>query len=296
MERKSIPLEFKDIDTNSRTAVIAHAVYTNIDRVKDISTKGMFTKSWKENKSIDFLFNHIDGDVVGNVKGVFDDDAKAYTEVKFGNWTTGNDVLEMADAKVLKGASFGYETIQKEHKIVGNQKVRVLKEVKHIETSLLTKNPANPLAGIVSLTKSLEEKQLTPDEKATLMVIVQNDQLTLEKLVQLSGAINIADDLYTWIAWNISRRSDMMGDIRSQLRYSASQAGQLKEHIDIMEKFTREAKASDECIKSVLEEIQESKTILSEYDTAYTGLANQPDASRNDSFYKQLLLLNAKMN
>lgn len=296
MERKALSLELKDLDTGKRTAVIAHAVYNNIDRVKDISSKGMFAKSWRENKSIDFLFNHADGDVIGNVKDVYEDESKAYTVVGFGNWTLGNDVLEMAEAKVLKGASFGYETIQKEFKTVGSQRVRVLKEVKHFETSLLTVLPANPLAGIITLTKALEEKQLTADEKATLMAIVQNDQLTLERLVQLSAIADISDDLYTWVAWNISRRAELLGSIRAELRYSASQARQLKQHIDVMERFCRESKASDECIKSVLNDIQDSKMILSQYDTALTQVAPEPGASRNDSFHKQLLLLNAKMS
>jgi HK97 family phage prohead protease len=292
MEQKSVILEFKDLDTSSRTAVIAHAHFSNIDRAGDISQKGMFDKSWKESKSIDFLFNHIDGETVGNVTNVYEDEQKAYTEVTFGNWTLGNDVIAMAEAKVLKGASFGYETVKKEYKTVNGKKVRVLKEVKHFETSLLTKLPANPLTGIISMKKSLEEKALSDAEKSTLLTIVRNDQSTLEGLIQLSGAAGITDDLYSWLCWNISRRADMMGDIRSQLRSAAYQAGELKSHIEIMEKFTRDTKASDECIKSVLSEIEETKSILSQYDTAYTGLINQPDASRNDNdtFRKNILL------
>ena len=51
MEKSAgIALEFKDLDTSKRTAVIKHAVYTSIDRVKDISTKGMFTKSWQDQR------------------------------------------------------------------------------------------------------------------------------------------------------------------------------------------------------------------------------------------------------
>src|SRR6478609_1894274 len=81
MEKSAgIQLELKDLDTSKRTAVIKHAVYTSIDRVKDISTKGMFTKSWNENKP-DFLFNHVEGTTVGSVQRTFDDDNGAYTEV-----------------------------------------------------------------------------------------------------------------------------------------------------------------------------------------------------------------------
>ena len=112
MERKSVSLELKDFSPGSRTAVIAHAVYNNIDRTKDISRKGMFAKSWAEYKGIEFLFNHVDSKPVGPVVRTFEDEQKAYTEVKFGNWTLGNDVMAMADAGVLKGASFGYVAIK----------------------------------------------------------------------------------------------------------------------------------------------------------------------------------------
>lgn len=157
MEKSAgIALEFKDLDTNKRTAIIKHAVYTSIDKVGDISSKGMFKKSWTEGKP-DFLFNHIEGKTVGSVKSVYDDDNGAYTEVKFGSWTLGNDVLEMAEEGVLKGASFGYKTINKQMVDIKGQKIRKLTEVKHIETSLLSVLPAHPEAGIVLLNKSLDE-------------------------------------------------------------------------------------------------------------------------------------------
>lgn len=157
MEKSAgISLEFKDLDTNKRTAVIKHAVYTSIDKVGDISTKGMFKKSWNEGKP-DFLFNHIEGKTVGSVKSVYDDDNGAYTEVKFGSWTLGNDVLEMAGEGVLKGASFGYKTVNKQMVDIKGQKIRKLTEVKHFETSLLSLLPAHPEAGIIILNKSLED-------------------------------------------------------------------------------------------------------------------------------------------
>lgn len=159
MEKSAgIALEFKDLDTSKRTAIIKHAVYTSIDRVKDISTKGMFTKSWQESKP-EFWFNHIEDNIIGETLRTFDDDQGAYTEVKFGEWTLGNDVLEMAAAGVLRGASFGY--IPDKNKTdfiqVKGQKVRRLREVKHIETSLLTKHPAHPEAGIITLNKAFED-------------------------------------------------------------------------------------------------------------------------------------------
>lgn len=156
MEHKAIDFELKDLDTGKRTAVIAHAVYGNIDLVGDISTKGMFNSSWERKSPIGFYFNHDDGNVVGNVIRTFEDEHKAYSEVKFGDWTEGSDMIKRIEANVIRGASFGYETEKKDYINKNGRKVRVLRQVKHLETSLLTKQPANPLAGIVSFKQQVE--------------------------------------------------------------------------------------------------------------------------------------------
>jgi HK97 family phage prohead protease len=284
-EKKSISLEFKDLDTGKREAVIAHAVYDNIDRTGDISCKGMFTKSWAENKNIDFLFNHVDGDVVGSVKGVFEDEKKAYTKVGFGNWTLGNDVLEMADAGVLKGASFKYETEQKEFVNIKGKKIRKLKEVKHYETSLLTLLPANPLAGIVSLTKSfteLELKKLSAVEQSAIRKILMSDQDALRQLVELSLSLDSTSDMYIWINYNISRRAESIADLRREIKYNSDEINGMKSYVKLVDKFCRDANASDETIIKLSNDITEVKKIIEEFDTATTGIANQPGVSKSD--------------
>lgn len=218
MEHKSVSIELKDISPGSRTAIVAHAVYDNIDRVGDISRKGMFNKSWRENPVVDFWFNHDPKQVPGTVTRTFEEGNKAFSELKFGNWTLGNDVMEMADAGVIKGVSFGYITEKKDYLQIKGRKVRELKEVRHIETSLLTVLPANPEAGIVSLTKDAE------------------------------GIIT-----------------------------------ELKAHILLMEKFIRNAKASDETIQKVMDDVLEAKNIVDKYDTASTHLADEQDASVEES-------------
>lgn len=293
IERKSIAIELKDVDTAKRTAVLAHAVYGNVDRTKDISVKGMFTKSWKEQPEVDFLFNHKSGETPGMVKRLFEDEHKAYTEVKFGNWTLGNDVLEMAGEGALKGVSFGYITEKKDYIEVKGEKIRRLKEVWHKETSALTILPANPLAGVVSVTKAFEQmelKQLTDSEAAFLKQILLSDQSALEQLVFLSGSLDVTSDLYTWINWNIERRASTIGELRSQLKYNGPEVAKMKGYVTEMEAFCRKSRCSEGTIISLLSDVEEVKKVLSEYDTAYTGFANQPDASIRDwSSIKQLL-------
>jgi HK97 family phage prohead protease len=161
IETKDIVFELKDMDKQKRTAVIAHAVYDNIDRGKDVSRKGMFNKSWQENKGdISFYLNHNDEQAPGKVVDVFEDTKNAYTKTWLGTHTLGNDTLIMMDEGIIKKASFGYITIQSSPLSVKGQMVRELKEVAHIETSVLTKMPMNPLAGVVSVTKMFDSNDI----------------------------------------------------------------------------------------------------------------------------------------
>lgn len=157
MERKSINFELKDLDKSKRTAIIAHAAYDNVDLTRDISRKGMFTKSWQENKAdISFYLNHNDEQAPGKVIDVYEDDRFAYTKAWLGTHTLGTDVLTMMDEGVIKKASFGYITDKSNQITVKGQKIRELKEVRHLETSVLTKMPANLKAGVMSVTKAFD--------------------------------------------------------------------------------------------------------------------------------------------
>jgi HK97 family phage prohead protease len=273
-----VALELKDLDTGKRTAIIKHADYATVDKVKDISTKGMFTKSWQENTP-DFLFNHVTGAMPGGTKRTFDDQDGAYTEVKFGNWTLGNDVMEMADAGVLKGASFGYETVQKDFIQVKGQKVRRLKEVKHIETSLLTLIPAHPNTGVISLNKSFEIKKLTETEQGFLKSLLANDIDNLKSLINLAANIDTTSDLYNWVMYQISRRADWSDTIMSKLYWDAQSMKSLKSDVELIENYCRKANASDETIIMLQNSVDEYKQLISEYDTATTPLATEPGAS-----------------
>jgi HK97 family phage prohead protease len=212
LERKSVTFELKDIDKAKRTAIIAHAFYNNIDLTDDISRKGMFNKSWSENKDdISFYLNHDDNLAPGKVTDVYEDDNRAYTKTWLGTHTLGNDVLIMMDEGIIKKASFGYYVEKKDYISVKGKRVRELKEVRHIETSVLTKQPANPKAGVMSVVKAL------------------------------GGARELKEFV-----------------------------GEFEDHIKVMEKFCRNTKASDDAIKGVLAEIENTKQFISEYNTVFT--------------------------
>lgn len=157
IERKATPLELAEINTDRRTAVIAHSVYDNIDRYGDISRKGMFNKSWSETKAEDIRFDidHDPGKQPGRVTKVFEDEKKAYTAVKFGSHTLGTDTMLMMDEGIIRGASFEFVAEKKGQIEVKGRKVRELKEVRHIASTVtLALPPVNPEAGVVSVTKA----------------------------------------------------------------------------------------------------------------------------------------------
>ena len=235
LEIKDIVFELKDMDKQKRTAIIAHAAYNNIDKVDDISRKGMFSKSWKESKqNISFYLNHNDEQAPGKVVDVFEDNDFAYTKAWLGTHTLGNDVLIMMDEGIIKKASFGYITEKSNPITVKGRLVRELKEVAHIETSVLTKIPANDMTSVVSVVKSLEQ----------------------------------------------------------------SDVQELAKHLQTMEAFCRNTRASDECIKSIENEIFEAKKILLKYNTAITS-DEKPVVSGNNkeeskAFRDSLYLLTLK--
>ena len=302
MERKSVPLEIKDIDKSKRTTVVAHATYNSIDRVEDIARKGMFTRSWNAGKEdIAFYLNHDDTQAPGKVVDVFEDDKHAYTKAWLGTHTLGNDTLIMLDEGVIKNVSFGYIATQKAYTTINGRKVRELKEVKHIETSVLTKMQAHPDSRVVSVTKafnsSTEFKNLSDREVELLKMIAMSDLNVMAALIELANEIDSTSELYTWVMWSISRRAEQIGEYRCKILYDAQEKIRIKSHVQIMEKFCRNTIASDSCIKAIEKEIEEAKTLLSEYDTTDTSLITNPSASRNDNSYfrKRLLLLNLSL-
>lgn len=225
VERKSINFELKDLDPKSRTAIIAHAAYDNIDQTKDISRKGMFNKSWQESKAdISFYLNHNDEQAPGKVIDVYEDKDFAYTKVWLGTHTLGNDVLTMMDEGIIKKASFGYITINSSPINIKGQRIRELKEVRHIETSVLTKMPANLKAGVMSVTKAFE---------------------------------GVTD----------------------------AEIKELYQHLSTLERFCKNTKASDGCIISILEEVENTKEFISQYNTAFT--LKEPAASVWDGWFNK---------
>jgi len=281
METKSLSFELKDIDKPKRRIINRYAVFDNKDRDGDISRKGMTTKTTTENfAEIRFFLNHNKEQAPGRPEKMWEQPDGAYADSFCGTHTLGNDVLIMADEGIIKGASFGYE-VKKSNKLADG--TRELKELQIWEYSLLTHWGANPLAGPTAVTKSFSPDALTKamsiQEQDVILQVTHMDNQSIQKLVELWLSLDTSSDFYSWMGWHIGRRIEMTQTLRSELKFNPAETTILKEHIQTMEKFTRNTKASDDCIKQVQQEIKNAKLFLLDLDTASTPLATEPGAS-----------------
>lgn len=311
METKALPLEVSDLSLEKGTAVIAHAVYNNIDRVNDVARKGMFTKSWTESKAadgsfdIDFYKNHKTDDSPGLIIGLHENDEKAYTAVKFGSHTFGQDTLKQLDEKVIRRASFGYKTVRAN--ILKNGKnTRELKEVKHIETSVLTKISANPRAGVEAVTKSFEGviydlKQMNDTEAQFVQDMLGTYNDSIVKCAVFASQLPPSSDLYTVAQYWVGRMNDFITDMKYQFKWNVPQSKALpenagidiSEHLQNLRKFVRNTTASDDAIKNVEEEIKsiELSLALNTADTQPDGAAPSVSEAEVKAASDEMMLL-----
>lgn len=330
MITKAIDLSVKDIDLAKREAVIAFATYKTLDLDGDRSNRGMFDKSWSENRGIvRYFLNHDKKQAPGKIEQLWDDADHAYARVKHGTHTLGEDVLKQLYEGIIVAASFGFDPI-KYKDIKG--KGKDFTEVKHYEVSALTHWGAHTESGPVAVQKALSSipafklKQLNQEEQDLLNLIINNGIENLQAAIAVAADLDPESDLYIAIMWMISRQAEIVGDVRGRLSWGMKEA--MQSQIVKMQKFIRNSNASDECIKSV----QKSLNILlnKDSDTATTTdnslvkcrkcgthsvaqtsddgsikcaecnhlikEGSQPDASRNkDGLRRKLLLLKAKM-
>ncbi len=158
MPIKTLGLILKDLNLQSREAVIAHATYKTLDREQDLANRGMFDKSWKEGfHDLRYFFNHEKKQAPGKPIRAWDDDDHAYTQVKHGTHTLGEDTLKMLDEGTIVAASYGFIPIKQ--KKLQNKGLSFM-EVKHMETSVLTHWGAHEESGLVQVKKAMETMEM----------------------------------------------------------------------------------------------------------------------------------------
>lgn len=153
-----------DVSLSSREAVLAHATYKTLDKDGDRANRGMFDKSWKEKWSLlRYFLNHDRKQAPGKPIRAWDDSDHAYTQVKHGTHTLGEDVLKMIDEGTIVAISYGFEPT-KQKRIQG--KGFDYLEAVHGETSVLTHWGAHDDSHVVSVQKSFEDDRLAGLQKS----------------------------------------------------------------------------------------------------------------------------------
>ena len=114
-------------------------------------------------------------------------------------------------------------------------------------------------------------------------------------LITLAASIDTSSDLYSNIMYMISRRTDVAGSVMSNLYWDAQRMEDMKAHVAKVDTYLTKANASDETIILLTEQNNEYKKIISDYDTAFTHVANEPGASANEvkAMFSKLLLASA---
>jgi HK97 family phage prohead protease len=295
-------LTIKDIDFQKRTAVIAQATYNSLDREGDRANKGMFTKSWNESRSDIRLFkNHNKYSGPGRVDEFWEDEQHGYIKAYLGTNTEGEDVLRQLDEKIIVASSFGFNPVRAPK--MSNKGVD-LKEVQWLETSVLTHWGAHKDSGVVSVQKHWSPerlKELNDTEKNFLRRLIENRSQALQMSIEMNGIVTEGTDMWSYINEIIGSQSYDLGYLKRRLEYGVKEVDDLRAGIKAMEKFIQNTKASDECILQITEELENTKSLLSEIDTAATYAPEQsthtpPASVKDNEFLRQLNYSLLKVN
>jgi HK97 family phage prohead protease len=150
--------EVKDVDLKTGFFRQAYTRYDVVDSDQERGRKGMFTKTWSENKSrIRHILNHDYTHPVGDPQKFYDEGDLAIMESQIGNHNEGKDFLLMVDSKLIKEASYGYNVIKSQKLKDGTTE---LLEVKLWEVSSLTGWGANEFTPVLAFQKGRDKSDL----------------------------------------------------------------------------------------------------------------------------------------
>lgn len=300
MKIKALQNAISDVSTEKNTAVIKFATYSSRDRDKDKANPGMFSKSWQEFKDVRLFKNHDKLTGPGKILKLWDDQTHAYSSVKFGTHTEGQDLLKQVQEEIVTDSSYLMYPIKWTSFGDGGMNIT---EAFHKEVSLLTHWGSHPESKVASVAKSLQDlevnpeiqKQLNADEIVFLRNNVAAMNTNLSQLVTFAAGLSEGSDLYTWLNDIISSVSYQIQRFKNQLVWGQKSWNEeeLKNRLVKLKSFAKNSTASDECIQSILKEAGEIEDLLLISDTEAAVKALQQSAKPNGD--EQLKLLNLKL-
>lgn len=313
---KGTTFDTKDLDKSKRTAIIKFASYGTLDRDNDMSTKGMFTRSWNNApQDIRFFLNHEKKQAPGRPEAFSDgrpafweDESGAYARVKLGTHTLGEDVLKMMDEGIITNNSFGFDPIQSTQI---KDKGKMFKEVKLWEVSVLTHWGAHPDSTVMEVHKNKKGQKdyMGRFEKGDDVMVrpgYEHDPshagVEME-IMECFGnyepygnshfySVELPDgSIHKWY-----RGDELIPTLNdNDAQEESAEMAAMDVQIQLLEKFCKNTSASDATIikmQAELEEIKSARQLLN--NTAVTRKRNDPAASVNNEFAGALQLLTLK--
>ena len=154
MDFKAIKFETKAIDDNKFEGYASY--FNNIDSYDDIIERGAFKKTISENRGrIKVLWQHDAAEPIGIPEEMYEDDNGLYVRAKISMTDTGKKAMTLIRDGVITEMSIGYDVMKDDYKMMGNRRVRMLKEVRLWEFSPVT-FAANDKAKIMKMRSLLE--------------------------------------------------------------------------------------------------------------------------------------------
>lgn len=154
MDFKAIKFETKALDENKFEGYASY--FNNIDSYDDIIERGAFKKTIAENRGrIKVLWQHDAAEPIGIPEEMYEDDNGLYVRAKISMTDTGKKAMTLIKDGVITEMSIGYDVLKDDYKMMGNRRIRMLKEVRLWEFSPVT-FAANDKAKIMKMRALLE--------------------------------------------------------------------------------------------------------------------------------------------
>lgn len=149
IEYKSFEIEVKEI-TETGSFEGYGAVFKNVDLGLDRIDEGAFKKTLKEQKTFPLLWQHDSHEPIGIFTAKEDENGLFIKGQLNMEVNKAKEALALLRQKAVKGLSIGYSSIKHEYEKIKGQMVRILKELKLYETSIVT-FPMNPKAQVTGV-------------------------------------------------------------------------------------------------------------------------------------------------
>jgi len=202
----SLPIAFKDADSQAGIVTGYFSAFGNKDSDGDIIQKGAFTRSIIETgpdssqPRIKHLLNHNTTQPLGKLMVLKEDSTGLYYESKLGTHSLGKDFVLMVESGLITEHSIGFRTMRSAPAPDG--KANLLTDLQLFEGSSLTSWGANPLTPLTGMKSTDYEGQLqllikqhkaietfcnktTATDETISMLLLSNSQLS-QKIIDLT--------------------------------------------------------------------------------------------------------------